>query len=173
MPKLLNAVIGTKFKIIKGYPAANEAMLAVERGEVESSVPNWSTMKTTRASWLRDGKAKVILQYLSERGPELPDVPALGELGDTPEARQLLGLYASTGAIGRSFFGPPGLPMALIRRLREAFTAMAKDPGFIADANQVNADLQFGSGEEVQQAVERSLNVPEPVLQRAREIFAR
>jgi tripartite-type tricarboxylate transporter receptor subunit TctC len=173
VPKLLNAVIGTKFKIIKGYPAANEAMLAVERGEVESAVPNWATMKTTRASWLQDGNAKVILQYLSERGPELPDVPALGELGDTPESKQLLGLYANTGAIGRSFFGPPGLPPPVTKELRNAFIAMAKDPAFIADANQINAELQFGSGEEVQEAVGRTLNVSETVLQRAREIFAR
>ncbi len=173
VPTLLNAVIGTKFKIIKGYPAANEAMLAVERGEVESAVPNWSTMKTTRASWLRDGKAKVILQYLSERGPELPDVPALGELGQTPQAKQLLGLYANTGAIGRAFFGPPGLPPQVVQALRDAFTAMAKDPAFIADANQVNADLDFGSGAQVQAAVEQTLNVPEAVLQRAREIFSR
>jgi tripartite-type tricarboxylate transporter receptor subunit TctC len=173
VPKLLNAVIGTKFKIIKGYPAANEAMLAVERGEVESAVPNWATMKTTRASWLRDGNAKVILQYLAERGPELPDVPALGELGDTLESKQLLGLYANTSAIGRSFFGPPGLPPPVTKELRDAFTAMAKDPAFIADANQVNAELQFGPGEEVQEAVGRTLNVPETVLQRAREIFAR
>ena len=173
VPKLLNAVIGTKFKVIKGYPAANEAMLAVERGEVESAVPNWSTMKTTRASWLRDGKAKVILQYLTERGPELPDVPALGELGDNLEAKQLLGLYAGTGAIGRSFFGPPGLRPAVMKALRDGFAAMSKDPQFIADANQINAELQVGSGEEVQKAVEQALNVPESVLQRAREIFAR
>ena len=173
VPKLLNAVIGTKFKVIKGYPAANEAMLAVERGEVESAVPNWTTLKTTRASWLRDGKAKVILQYLTERGPELPDVPALGELGDNLEARQLLGLYAGTGAIGRSFFGPPGLRPAVMKALRDGFAAMSKDPQFIADANQINAELQVGSGEEVQKAVEQALNVPESVLQRAREIFAR
>jgi tripartite-type tricarboxylate transporter receptor subunit TctC len=173
VPKLLNAVIGTKFKIIKGYPAANEAMLAMERGEVEGSVPNWTTLRTTRASWLRDGKVKVILQDLSERGPELPDVPALGELGDTPEAKQLLGLYASTGAIGRSLFGPPGLLPAVLKALRDGFAAMASDPEFIADASKVNAELQIGSGEDVQKAVERTLNVPESVLQRAREIFAR
>ena len=173
VPTLLNAVIGTKFKIIKGYPAANEAMLAVERGEVESAVPNWATMKTTRASWLREGKAKVILQYSSERGAELPDVPALGELGDTPEAKQLLGLYASTGAIGRSFFAPPGLPPTVVKALRDAFAAMSRDAEFIADAQRINAELEIGSGEEVQKAVERTLNVPESVLQRAREIFAR
>ena len=84
-----------------------------------------------------------------------------------------MGLYASTGAIGRSFFAPPGLSPAVTKALRDAFAAMSKDPEFIADARQVNAELQTGSGEEVQKAVERSLDVPEGVVKRAREIFAR
>ena len=126
-----------------------------------------------RASWLQERKAKVILQNVSERGQELPDVPALGELGDTTEAKQLLGLYASTSAVGRAFFAPPGLPPAIVKTLRDGFAAMSRDPELVADANQINADLQIGSGEDVQNAVERTLNVPESVLQRAREIFAR
>jgi tripartite-type tricarboxylate transporter receptor subunit TctC len=130
-------------------------------------------VKTAKAQWLRDRNVNVILQILTERGADLPDVPALGELGDNLEAKQLLGLYAGTGAIGRSFFGPPGLPPAVTKTLRDGFAAMARDPQFIADANQINAELQAGSGEEVQKAVERALNVPESVLQRAREIFAR
>jgi tripartite-type tricarboxylate transporter receptor subunit TctC len=173
VPTLLNAVIGTKFKIIRGYPAANESMLAMERGEVEGAAVNWTTVKTAKAQWLREGKIKVILQDLAERGPDLPDVPALGELGDNLEARQLVGLYASTGAIGRSFFAPPSLPPAIAKALRDGFAAMTRDSEFIADANKINAELQIGSGEEVQKAVEQTLNVPESVLQRAREIFAR
>ena len=173
VPTLLNAVIGTKFKIIRGYPAANESMLAMERGEVEGAVVNWTTVKTAKAQWLQEGKIKVILQDVAERGPDLPDVPALGELGDNLEARQLTGLYASTGAIGRSFFAPPGLPPANSKTLRDGFAAMSRDAEFIADANKINAELQVGSGEDVQAAVERTLNVPESVLQRAREIFAR
>jgi tripartite-type tricarboxylate transporter receptor subunit TctC len=173
VPTLLNAVIGTKFKIIRGYPAANEAMLAMERGEVEGAAVNWTTVKTAKAQWLHDRTVKVILQDLAERGPELADVPALGELGDTLEARQLTGLYASTGAIGRAFFAPPGLPAATTKTLRAGFAAMTRDPAFVADADKINAELRIGSGAEVQEAVARTLNVPESVLQRAREIFAR
>jgi tripartite-type tricarboxylate transporter receptor subunit TctC len=173
VPTLLNAVIGTKFRIIRGYPAANESMLAMERGEVESAAVNWATVKTAKAQWLREKKVKVILQDLTKRGPELPDVPALGELGDTAEAKQLIGLYANTGAIGRSFFAPPGLPDATAKALREGFAAMTRDPDFIADANRINADLDVGTGDDVQRAVEQTLHVPESVLQRARMIFAR
>ena len=66
VPTLLNAVIGTKFRIIKGYPAANEAMLAMERGEVEGAVVNWTTLKTAKAQWLRERLIKVILQRARE-----------------------------------------------------------------------------------------------------------
>ncbi|MEA2904138.1 MAG: hypothetical protein QOI12_1525 [Alphaproteobacteria bacterium] len=173
VPTMLNAVIGTKFKIVKGYPAANESMLAMERGEVEGAAVNWATVKTAKAQWLREKKVKVILQDLTTRGPDLQDVPALGELGDTPEARQLIGLYANTGAIGRSFFGPPGMPAATVKVLRDGFAAMARDPEFTADANKINADLDIGTGEDIQKAIEQTLNVPDRVLQRAREIFSR
>ena len=67
VPTLLNAVIGTKFRIIKGYPAANESMLAMERGEVEGAAVNWTTVKTAKAQWLREGLIKVILQDQAER----------------------------------------------------------------------------------------------------------
>jgi len=173
VPTVLNAVLGTKFKIVKGYPAANESMLAMERGEVEGAAVNWATVKSAKAQWLRDKKIKVILQDLPERGPELRDVPALGELGDTPEAKQLLGLYANTGAIGRSFFAPPGVAPAVAKALRNGFVAMTRDPEFIADAKKLNADLDLATGEQVQKAVEQTLHVPEPVLARARVIFAR
>jgi tripartite-type tricarboxylate transporter receptor subunit TctC len=173
VPTLLNAVIGTKFRIVRGYPAANESMLAMERGEVEGATVNWATVKTAKAQWLREKKVKVILQDLPTRGPELKDVPALGELGDGTEAKQLLGLYANTGAIGRSFFAPPGTAPDAAKALRDGFLAMTKDAEFLADAQKLKADLDIGTGDEVLKAVRQTLDVPEHVLRRAREIFGR
>jgi tripartite-type tricarboxylate transporter receptor subunit TctC len=174
VPALLNAVIGTRFKVVRGYQAANETMLAMERGEVEGAGVNWTMVKATRAQLLRDNKIIVILQDLPAREHDLPDVPALGELGQSLEAKQLLGLYANTGAIGRAFFAPPGLPPATAAALRNGFIAMTKDPEFVGDAKKISADeLNVGSGEQVLAAVERTLNVPQSVLKRAREIFGR
>jgi tripartite-type tricarboxylate transporter receptor subunit TctC len=173
IPTLFNAVLGTKFKIVRGYPAANESMLAMEREEIEGVTVNWTTVKTAKAQWLRENKVRVIVQHLPKRGADLPNVPALGELGDTTEAKQLLGLYANTGPIGRSFFAPPGVPPATAKTVRDGFMAMAKDPEFLADAKKLNADLDIGTGDEVLAAVQQTLNVPETVLRRAREIFGR
>ena len=148
-------------------------MLAMERGEVEGAAVNWTTVKTAKAQWLREKKVKVILQDLPKRGPDLQDVPALGELGDTTEAKQLLGLYANTGAIGRSFFAPPATTPGAAKALRDGFIAMTKDPDFIADAKKINAELDIGSADDMLAAVRQTLDVPESVLRRAREIFGR
>jgi tripartite-type tricarboxylate transporter receptor subunit TctC len=174
VPTLLNAVIGTKFKVVRGYQAANETMFAMERGEVEGASVNWTMVKATKAQLLREKKIIVILQDLPSREHDLPDVPALGELGKGTEAKQLLGLYANTGAIGRAIFAPPGVPPATAAALRDGFLAMTKDPEFIDDAKKISADeIDVGSADEVQSAVQRTLSVPQSVLHRAREIFGR
>src|SRR4051812_44788565 len=154
VPTLLNAVIGTKFKIIRGYPAANESMLAMERGEVEGAAVNWTTVKTAKAGWLREKKVKVILQDLTARGPELPDVPALGELGDTPDAKQLIGPYANSGPIGRLVLRPAGLATGDEKPLGEGFGRLAEAPRFHHSGNPINAELDIGSAEDIQKAVE-------------------
>jgi tripartite-type tricarboxylate transporter receptor subunit TctC len=173
IPLLLNAVLKTKFKLVRGYPAANEALLAMERGEVEGASANWTTIKVQKKEWLTDRKVKIILQDLPTRGPDLQDTPALGELGDTPDDKQLTGLYASVGAIGRSFFGPSGIPAANAAALRDGYIAMTKDPEFLADAQKISAELAPAPGADLQKAVETTLTVPEHVRQRARAIFTR
>ena len=173
IPTLLNALLETKFKIVRGYPASNEAMLAMERGEVEGVAANLIAVQVGRGEWLRDHKVKIILQDLPSRRADLPDVPALGELGDTTEAKQLFRLYASMGAIGRSLFAPPSVPVDNTRVLRDAFSAMGRDPEFIQAAKQLGGELELASGEELQQAVTKTLDVPTSALERARAIFAR
>ena len=173
IPLLLNPLIGTKFKVIRGYPAANEALLAMERGEVEGASANWMTIKVQKRDLLAQGKLKVILQDLPTRLPDLPDVPALAELGDTPEAKQLTGLYASVGAIGRSFFAPPGVPQPIADQLRTGFMTMMKDPAFQADAQKSSLDLLPAGGDELQTSVAKTLSIPEETIKRAQEIFQR
>jgi tripartite-type tricarboxylate transporter receptor subunit TctC len=173
VPKLLNAVIGTKFKVISGYAAANEAMLAMERGEVEGAVASWAAVKTGKKSWLDEKKVKIILQDVPERTADLPDVPALGELAEKPEDKQILNLYASGGSIGRAFMAPPGLKPEVTAALRDGFTKMTKDPEFKAEVARIGIDLEPESGAFVADAVQKTLDVPAPVLTRAKAIFGR
>ena len=173
VPRLLNAVIGTKFKIITGYPASNEAMLAMERGEVDGAGSSWAAVKTGKAEWLRDKKIKIILQDTTQRSSDLPDVPSLDELSSNPADQQLLDLYGSGGVIGRAILAPPGLPSETTQALRRGFDAMTKDPAFVADVQKVGLDLDPGTGDMLAAAVVKTLNVSPAILDRAKAIYGR
>ena len=173
VPTLLDQVIGTKFKIVTGYPASNEAMLAMERGEVEGSSTAWATVKINHKDWLDQKKIKIILQDVPERAADLPDTPTLVEVGKTPQDRQLLGLYASGGAIGRAFIAPPGLSAEVTKALRDGFNAMVKDPEFVAELNKINLDLDPLPGEVLQKTAADILDIPPAVKERAKAMFGR
>src|SRR5262249_37402018 len=173
VPRLLNALAGTRFKLVSGYPASNEAMLAMERGEVDGASSSWAAVSVGKKEWLRDKKIRIILQTAPERVKELPDAPALPEIGTTVEAKQVYSLYASGSAIGRSLIGPPDIPPDRVKALRDAFNAMVADADFIADVRKLEVELDPLPGERVQELVVRTLNVPPAVRERAKLAFGR
>ncbi len=173
VPRLLNALIGTKFKLISGFPASTEAMLAMERGEVEGAGSSWAAVSVAKQPWLREKKIRIFLQTQPERHKDLPDTPSLTEYGNTPEDRQVTALYASGSGVGRTLIGPPGIPTNRVKVLRTAFNAMVKDPEFIADIRKVNVELDPLPGDRVQELIVRTLAVPASVRERAMVAFGR
>lgn len=171
VPKVLNALMGTQFRVISGYASAGPAMLAMERGEVDGSATSWATVKAQRMDWIRDKQAKIILQFLPVRSPELPHVPALGEFGNTLQDRQILNLYASGGALGRYLIAPPDVPAEIAMALRDGFAAMVKDPDFLAEAWKSKLDIEPATHGQLEAVIRRTLNVTDDVRQRVRNIF--
>jgi len=173
VPRLLNALAGTRFKLVSGYPASNEAMLAMERGEVQGASSSWAAVSVAKKEWLRDKKIKIILQTAPERTRELPDTPALPEIGTAPEDKQVYRLYANGSAVGRAVIAPPELPTDRIKTLRDAFNIMVRDPEFIADIQKLNVELDPLPGQAVQDLIARTLSVPPSVRERAKLAFGR
>jgi tripartite-type tricarboxylate transporter receptor subunit TctC len=168
MPKVLNHVLGTKFKVITGYPGSNEGMLAMEKGEVDGATTSWNTLKTSKQDWLKDKSITILVTYTPYRHKELPDVPNMVELGKTDEQKQILALYASGAVIGRSIFTSPGVPADRVKALRDAFTAMTKDPVFLAEVEKTKAEFDPMSGEELQKTIEDASHVSPEVREKAR-----
>ena len=171
VPKVLNVLIGAKFKVISGYQSSGPGMLAMERGEVEGAATSWAIVKSQRMDWINEGKAKIILQFLPARSPELPDVPALGEFGTTDEDKQILNLYASGGALGRYVIAPPGIPAEAAKALRDGLAAMVKDAEFLAEANKAKLDIEPASHTELESVAKRTLQVTDEVRRKVRDIF--
>jgi tripartite-type tricarboxylate transporter receptor subunit TctC len=173
VPRLLNALIGTRFKLVSGFPASTEAMLAMERGEVGGAGSSWAAVSVSKKAWLAAKKIRIILQTQPERHRDLPDAPSLTEYGNTPEDKLVTALYASGSGVGRTVLGPPGIPADRLRVLRSAFDTMAKDPAFVADLKKLNVELEPLPGAQVQMLIERTLAVPASVRARAMVAFGR
>src|SRR6476469_9428023 len=110
-PKAMNALLGTKFKIVLGYPGGNDVNLALERGEVDVRGSNsWTSWKSTRMDWIKDKKVNIIVQIGLTKAPDLPDVPLLMDLGTNDEDRALLRVLSASTNIGRPIFTTPDVP---------------------------------------------------------------
>ena len=166
-PQVLNTLLGTKFKIIAGYPGGRDMDLAMERGEVNGRGSNaWASYKATQPDWLKTGKINLIVQIGLTKEEELPDVPLLMDLGPTPEDRAALKLLSSVTAVGRPLFTSPGTPPDRVAALRRAFDLTVKDPAYIADLKKINLALNPMSGEQLQKVIEDTVNTPKPIVER-------
>lgn len=169
-PRLLNALAGTKFKMVTGYGGAAESCLAMEKGEIDGCLLAWSTVKAAKRDWIDSSKAHIIVQWGNVRHPELPNVPSMVELGRTPEDRAILALYASATEIGKSIVAPPGLPADKLNALRRGFDAMLKDPEYLEEVKRFSLDFDPMTGEQLQKYVEDLSKTPPDVIARAKEV---
>lgn len=170
-PVLLNAFAGTAFKVVTGYRGGPEVDLAIERGEADARVSSWTTLKTTRSEWLRDGKVVVPLQTGLERHPDLPQLPLIGDLATSEEGRRILEFMNSDSGIGWNVVAPPGVPAERVAVLREAFGATMRDPEFLADAAKRQLEIVPGSGEEMQKVIAHTLATPPDAIARLQAVI--
>ena len=167
-PAIMNELLGTKFKIVTGYPGGNQINLAMERGEVEARNNTWSSWKATKAAWLKDNLITIIAQA-GPRAPDL-DVPSIEDAGRTPEERQLIELIMSGTQLGRPLT-TNAAPTDRVAALRDAYAATMKDPQFLAEAAALNFEVNPVLGKPMQRIVEKVLATPKPIAARAKGLL--
>ena len=149
-PRLYNALLGTKFKIINGYNGTTEIGLAMERGEVAGVGDwSWSSLKVQRSEWLRDKKVRVLLQGALRRDRELPDVPNALDFVKDETGKQALELYFTQKTVARPLVAPPGVPAEQLAILRDALSALSTDKDFLEDAARTKLEIGILPGDAV------------------------
>jgi tripartite-type tricarboxylate transporter receptor subunit TctC len=152
VPRALNQMVGTKFKIVTGYQGSVDMYLAMERGETHGMATGvWFDLTRERADWVKDDKVSVLFQISTTRTADLPNVPALSQLAGNPEDNKILGLLASTEDMGRAFAAGPKVPADRVAFLRAGFTKMMADPDFLRESAKRNFEIAFMPGEELQE----------------------
>jgi tripartite-type tricarboxylate transporter receptor subunit TctC len=167
-----NGVLGTKFKLVTGYPGGNEVNLAMERGEVDGRASNsWASWKSTRPEWVKDKRIVVLVQVGLKRDPDLKDVPLLLELAGNDTDRQVLTFLSADTAIARALVTTPDTPPERVAALRRAFDATVRDPDFLAEAEKSQMDIVPMTGEDAQKIADGIVNTPPAVLARAKSLL--
>jgi len=170
--RLLNATLGTRMKIIAGYPGQNEALTAMERGELDG-YPSvfYSALSSTRPAWLKDGTARALVQYGPDRLPQLGAVPFAPDLVRDAADKLLLQAAFAPLSIGRPLVAPPGVDAARIAALRAALAQTFTDPEFRAEADKIGLSVNDPrSGEELLTVIERAYALPPEIVARLRKL---
>ena len=147
-PQILNAVLGTKMKVITGYPGGNDVNLAMERGEVQGRCGwSWSSLQSTHKDWITDKKIKVLVQLALYKHPDLP--------GHSADHRSRQDRRAK--ADPQADLRPPGDGPALSgaarpaggtrgKRCAQAFLDTMKDKDFLAEAEKAQLEINPVTG---------------------------
>ena len=168
--KAMNRFLGTHIKLISGYPSARDFVLASERGEIDGGASTYIGLSQLFSSYIKEKKLNILVQFAPTRDADLPDVPALLELTNDPDTRQIFHHLVDNDEIGRSLFTTPHVPSARLGLLRSAFQKMMVDPDFRAEAKQLRLPLAPKSGEEMQKIVAEALDISPAVKAKITEI---
>lgn len=168
-PTLLNAMFGTKMKIVMGYKGGGQLDMAMEQQETTGRAGPVISYMVRKPHWLKEGKIRILLQTGLKKIPGYEHVPLMLDLARNDEERQIIRLMSSRSAIGRPIVAPPNVPSDRIAALRKAFVATMNDPAFKADMKKRKMLNHWRSGEEVTKVVADMLATPKPLLEKTKK----
>jgi tripartite-type tricarboxylate transporter receptor subunit TctC len=172
LPLLLNNILGTRFKIVTGYPGSREITIALERGEVQAVCGlGWTGIETLHPDWFKEDKVRVLVQLSTKGHPDLNKrgVPRAEELTKSDEDRRVIRLVLSQGIFGRPYVLPPGVPADRVAALRKAFVDTLNGPALRAEADKMRLDVDALPGDELQKLVAELYATPPHLVERARQ----
>ena len=171
LPKLSNAMIGTKFKIVTGYRGMAGVYKALDGKEADGFQSGWSSVQLIRPHWLADGRVVVLAANSLSPLKDAPNAPTFRDLVKNPLDRKIVELISNNDIIGRAWIAPPGIPVARLKALRTAFKNMAEDPEAIAAAKKRKMDWNFVDWKPQQKHAAHITNADDNLFKRVRALI--
>jgi len=172
MPIMLNNLLGTKFKLVFGYPGARELTMAIQKGEVQGMCAmGWFSLISQYADLFKNGDIKIVVQENVKGLPELDKmgIPLTVSYAHDEQQRRILEIIYSQEALAHPYFVAAEVPADRLQILRRAFMETWRDPDLLADAAKMNIDVGPTSGEEVQSLLQKIYASPAALLQSVKE----
>jgi tripartite-type tricarboxylate transporter receptor subunit TctC len=167
-PTVLKNIFHLPLRVVSGYPGRAEAVLSIQRGEIDGLCGwSWSSLMSRDRQLYESKQIVVALQLGVENSLTLPGVPLVGDLTNDPKEKAVLKLIFSRLTVARPFAAPPGLPPERVKILRDAFDATMKDPDFLSEMNRLALEVRPQNGQKVEQAVREIYAYPADVVRMA------
>jgi len=169
---IFNDVFRTKIVPITGHPSMPDALIAMQRGEVDGfpSTP-WTSLQRNYAHLLSAGDINILLQYGQARLPELKDVPFAQDIAPTEEDKRLLAVAMAPTIVGFPYMMGPDVPAERIHAIRDAMMRVFADPDFREEAARMKLDVAPVSGEDAQRIVRDAYSASPELTARIRRIY--
>lgn len=170
-PLALNALTGSRIKVVMGYPGTHEIDLAMQRGELDGGCGlAVSSLKSQyRADW-QSGRLKILIQLGAAKHPDLSDVPSMFDYARSEEDLKVMHLISDQLVLGRPLVAPPELPPDRRDALRAGVAATLKDPQFLADAQKALLEINPASAEEIETLLGQFFSYPAAIIEKAKQI---
>lgn len=174
-PHSLNAILGTKIKVIGGYSGTPAYNLAIERGELDGLASwCWTCAKAEKPDWIANKKLRVILQLAENGDPELTKmgIPTVFEKASTEAERQMLAIVFRSVMMSRPFATPPGVPGERLALLRAGFEAAVKDPALIGEAEKIGIKIEFTSPGQIEGLLRATFATDPALIEKVRNAYS-
>lgn len=171
-PIVLNNLLGTRFRVVSGYPGTRQILMALESGEVAAVCGiSYSGMALQKPEWLSGGFIKPLAQnhFRGSTQVNVLGVPLTPAYARTAEDRQVLELLFAPQDFGRPFVAAPNVPPDRLKNLRAAFMAAMRDKALLAEAAALKLDIDPIAGEDLQALAARLYAMPPHLVERARD----
>jgi tripartite-type tricarboxylate transporter receptor subunit TctC len=170
-PVVLNSLLGTKFKLVKGYNGTSALRLALERGEIEGFCG--VGLDSVHSLGLSEDNINILVQTSLKSDPRLGNVPLIMDYAKSQEEQQVMRLIFGWLVMDRPLAAPPGTPDDRVAALRNGFDETMRDPQFKADLDAATLGLSPISGKEIASFVDDVYRTPPAVAKRAAQLLGR
>jgi tripartite-type tricarboxylate transporter receptor subunit TctC len=160
MPLLLKEFAGLKVRLVAGYAANSDILLAVERKESDG----YSALATTIQLAVDRGAVRPLVRSRTPV-PGWNQLPTDESLATSDIGRSLMAIRGIPQSIGRAFAVRPGTPADRVAILREALAKTINDPELQAEAKKAKIQMEHISADNVTKWFGDLLNQPPNVLE--------
>lgn len=172
-PRLMNAVLGTKFKVVEGYKGMGGVNLAMETGEIHGRSGGMTAWHPLRPHWFSPENKIVFLAQLGmSPHPAIPDVPLVTSFAENDLDRAVLDLMSRSTVLTRAVAAPPGVPKSVVAELRAAYEATVRDPAFVDEMKKRKMQMiQPMTWQEIDKFIAETDATPKAVIDRFRKLL--